>query len=77
MELINKLLIELDVDLNSKELVIGKLADLLEKTSRLNDRDRFIHDVFEREDIISTCVGDMIVIPHPAARRSLLRRCVL
>ena len=64
MELISSLLILLDVHLNSKEAVIEKLADLLEENSRLNDRDRYIHDVFEREDIVSTFVGDMIVIPH-------------
>ncbi len=64
MELINNSLVLLDVDLNSKEAVVEKLADLLEENSRLNDRHQYIHDVFEREDIISTCVGDMIVIPH-------------
>lgn len=64
MELINNSLVSLDIDLNSKEAVVEKLADLLEENSRLNDRKLYIHDVFEREDIISTCVGDMIVIPH-------------
>lgn len=64
MELISNSLISLDVDLDSKEALVEKLADLLEENSRLNDRERYIHDVFERENIISTCVGDMIVIPH-------------
>jgi fructose-specific phosphotransferase system IIA component len=64
MELIDTSLVELDIDLPSKRSVVEKLADLLENSSRINDREQYITDVFDREKIVSTCVGDMIVIPH-------------
>lgn len=68
MKLIDKSLIALDLDVDSKRSVIEKLADLLEESSRLDDREQYIHDVFEREEIVSTCVGDMIVIPHARSK---------
>lgn len=64
MELMNESLIVLDIDISSKESVISKIADLLEDSSRLIDRKQYIKDVFEREKIISTYIGDMMVIPH-------------
>jgi len=64
MILVDESLIILDIDLRSKEEVIEKIADTLDASRRLNDRLQFIHDVLEREEIISTCIGDQIVIPH-------------
>ncbi len=64
MELINDSLVALDIDLPSKQCVIEKIADLLEESDRLINRQQYIKDVFEREEIISTYIDDMIVIPH-------------
>ncbi len=64
MELIDESLIALDIDISSKLSVIEKIADLLEESGRLNNRQQYIDDVFEREKIVSTYIGDLIVIPH-------------
>ena len=64
MELINESLLALDIDVPSKQAVIEKIADLLEKSERLHDRQQYIKDVFEREEIVSTFIGDQMVIPH-------------
>ncbi|HAF62695.1 MAG TPA: PTS sorbitol transporter subunit IIA [Anaerolineaceae bacterium] len=64
MELLNESLMALDIDLPSKLSVIEKIADILEKPGRVIDRQQYIKDVVEREEIISTYVGDLIAIPH-------------
>ena len=62
--LINIDLILLDVDLSSKEEAILRIADLFEATGKLNDKERYIQDVYRREDEISTNLGDGIGMPH-------------
>ena len=64
MELIDESLIALDIDISSKLSVIEKIADLLEKLGRMKDRQQYIKDVLEREKIVSTYIGDLMVIPH-------------
>jgi len=64
MELMDESLIALDIDISSKQCVIEKIADLLEGSGRLTDREKYIQDVLVREKIISTYIGDGMVIPH-------------
>lgn len=62
--LINKKLILLDADLSSKDEAILRIADLFEEAGKLNDKERYIQDVYHREEEISTNLGDGIGMPH-------------
>lgn len=63
-DIITEKLIVLDVELNDKAAVINKIVDLLESDARLVDRDLYVRDVYEREEIVPTDIGDLIAIPH-------------
>lgn len=62
--LITESLIALDIDLPDKAAVIDEIANMLEADSRLADREIYIRDVYEREEIVPTGIGDLIAIPH-------------
>lgn len=64
MSIIKEELIEINVDLNNKEEVITYFAEILDNQKRLNNKDLFIHDVYERELEMSTSMGFGIAIPH-------------
>ncbi len=54
-----------DLKARNKEEAITRLVDHLLSTTRLKiDRDRFLQNVLEREEEISTCVGQGLSIPH-------------
>jgi PTS system fructose-specific IIA component len=57
-------LIALDINLADKTAVIEELASLLVANSRLIDRDLYVKDVWEREAMVPTGIGDLIAIPH-------------
>ena len=63
-DIITESLIVLDVELADKAAVIDQVADLLTANSRLVDRDLYIRDVYEREAMVPTGIGDLIAIPH-------------
>jgi mannitol/fructose-specific phosphotransferase system IIA component (Ntr-type) len=44
--------------------VIEEVANILDANNRLDDRDLFIKDVYEREEIVPTGIGNLIAIPH-------------
>lgn len=74
-DIINESLIVLDIELADKEAVINEVAYLLEADSRLLDREIYIKDVYEREEIVPTGIGDLIAIPH--ARSAAVSRSSL
>lgn len=63
-DIITEKLIVLDVGLPDKATVIDEIANLLAASSRLVDRKIFIKDVYDREEIVPTGIGDLIAIPH-------------
>lgn len=63
-ELINENLIALDVHLPDKTSVIHEIAEILQLNDRLNDKAIYIQDVYEREAMVPTGIGDLIAIPH-------------
>lgn len=63
-QIITEDLIALDVDLPDKAAVINEIARLLMAGARLVDRDLYVKDVYEREEIVPTGIGDLIAIPH-------------
>ena len=52
------------LDEESRETVIGRLVDLLHKEGRLQDKEKFLFSILERERIVSTGIGIGVAIPH-------------
>jgi fructose-specific phosphotransferase system IIA component len=63
-KIITKELISLDIELEDKTAAIKEIAELVAASSRLTDRDKYIRDVWEREEMVPTGIGDLIAIPH-------------
>ncbi|MBS4062482.1 MAG: fructose PTS transporter subunit IIA [Bacteroidetes bacterium] len=63
-DIITENLIALDIALPDKAAVINEIANLLMANSRLMHRELYIKDVYEREEIVPTGIGDLIAIPH-------------
>ena len=63
-DIITENLIVLDIELPDKASVIDEIANLLAADSRLVDREIYIKDVYDREEIVPTGIGDLIAIPH-------------
>lgn len=62
--LINKDMIVLDMDAETKEEVIQKLAKLIEEQGKLENLDEYIAQVHKREEEYPTSVGFEVSIPH-------------
>ena len=56
--------IVLDLKARTKKEVIEELANVLEKTGKLHDRQTFIKAIFAREAQSTTGIGEGIAIPH-------------
>ena len=63
-DIITENLIILDIELPDKAAAIDEIANLLAAESRLVDREIYIKDVYDREEIVPTGIGDLIAIPH-------------
>ena len=63
-QLLKKELIKLEIDSRDKESAIKELAELMRNSSEVADADLFLHDVYEREQLGSTGVGEGIALPH-------------
>lgn len=65
---IRELLKECSVQLNAapttKEAIIKQLADLMEKSGNVSDKEQYLKDVMEREASGTTGLGDGIATPH-------------
>lgn len=57
-------LIDLNLNCINKEDVIISMANLLDKSGRLKDKEEYIKVVMEREKLSSTGIGFGIGIPH-------------
>lgn len=56
--------IKLDMKAASKEEALDELAELLMQSGALADKNSFLDDVYERERVSSTGIGNGIAIPH-------------
>ena len=52
------------LDVNSKDEVFNRLADCFVETGIIDNKEQFIKDVYEREKIGVTGIGNYIAIPH-------------
>lgn len=63
-DIITQDLMALDVALADKAAVIEQIASLLHTSGRLSDRQQYIQDVYAREAMVPTGIGNLIAIPH-------------
>lgn len=62
--LLNENLIDINLEANTKEEVLEKMADILFREGILNSKENYLDDVLEREKLGTTGVGMSIAIPH-------------
>ena len=63
-KIVNKNLIILDCNLDTKKAVIEELVGLLEKEKFILSKELFLKEVLEREKLSSTGLEKGIAIPH-------------
>lgn len=56
--------IELNLKASTKQEALEELAELLMRSGALTDKEAFLDDVYERERVSSTGIGNGIAIPH-------------
>ncbi|MGA1823116.1 MAG: PTS sugar transporter subunit IIA [bacterium] len=54
----------LDLKAQNKEEAIKEIAALLRESEEINNFDVFVKEIFEREKLASTCIGNGIALPH-------------
>ena len=54
----------LELEATQKEGAIGELANFLRRAREVADFDTFLKDVYERENLATTAIGNGIAIPH-------------
>ncbi len=68
-------LINLNLKARNKEDAIRELAQLMENTPAMGNFKGFLEDVFEREQLETTGIGDEIAIPH--ARTDAVKQLII
>lgn len=68
-------LINLNLKSRNKEDAIRELAQLMENTPAMGNLKGFLGDVFEREQVETTGIGDEIAIPH--ARTDAVKQLII
>ena len=68
-------LINLNLKARKKEDAIRELAQLMENIPAISNFKRFLEDVFEREQLETTGIGDEIAIPH--ARTDAVKQLII
>lgn len=56
--------IKLDMEATTKKEVLEELTELLLKSNAISNKENFLKDVFYRESIGTTGIGNGIAIPH-------------
>lgn len=64
LPIIQKSCMLFDVDVTDKNEAITLMADCLYKNGYLSDKKQFCQDVYDREKLYPTCIGNGICIPH-------------
>ncbi len=72
---IQKEFVNLNLISGRKEDAIRELAQLVENAQEIADFEHFLEDVFERERLETTGIGDEIAIPH--ARTDVVSRLII
>lgn len=64
VDLLKKELIKMQIQSKDKEGAIKELLELMKGQPEVVDWEKFLHDVYEREKLGSTGIGDGIALPH-------------
>lgn len=54
----------MDLKATNKEQAIREIASCLAVNGKIKDKEKFIHDILERESLGSTGIGHRVAIPH-------------
>jgi fructose-specific phosphotransferase system IIA component len=68
MELINEELILIDASFNDKKAVFENVCNLLDSEKRLLDKQLYLKDLYEREEMAETAPGYFFAIPHAKSK---------
>ena len=63
-KLIDNDFVMFDLEADSAEEVIRKMADVMEQNDRLIDKETYVADVLQREKVSGTAVGFSVATPH-------------
>lgn len=63
-DLLNTNLIKVPLERSGKKEVIAELVDLLVSNHKVKDRNKAYQAILEREEVMSTGVGESVAIPH-------------
>ena len=69
LPIIQKSCILFDMDVADREEAIRLMSDCLYKNGYLLDIDQFCKDVYDREKVYPTCIGNGISIPHSKSKQ--------
>ncbi len=56
--------IRLSIASTRKRDAIKEVAGILDDANAVKDRDRFLKEIFERENVEATCIGNGVAVPH-------------
>jgi len=65
----------MDISAEDKEGVIREIAEIIDSSGKVKDKDQFVSDVLAREGLGSTGIGNNVAIPH--ARTSAVKKFVI
>ncbi|MDP8253442.1 MAG: PTS sugar transporter subunit IIA [Candidatus Kaelpia aquatica] len=67
-ELLDSNFIKLDVESKDKREAIKEIVDLMQGCSQIEDLDSFLGDIYAREKLGSTGIGEGIALPHARSK---------
>jgi fructose-specific phosphotransferase system IIA component len=74
-ELLRPALIKLDIESKEKKGAIKEVVDLMADCGQIDDPDSFLSDIYAREQLGSTGIGEGIALPH--ARSKGIKKLVI
>lgn len=63
-DILDDKLINVNLKVRTKQEVLESLTDMLYENNNISDKDGFLNDVYEREKVGQTGIGNYIAIPH-------------
>ncbi len=63
-ELLDPALIKLEIESKEKREAVKEMVDLMRNCNQIDDLDSFLEDVYAREKLGSTGIGEGIALPH-------------
>ncbi|MDP8216174.1 MAG: PTS sugar transporter subunit IIA [Candidatus Kaelpia imicola] len=67
-ELLSQDLIKLDIESKDKREAVKEVVDLMQDCGQIEDLDSFLNDVYAREKLGSTGIGEGIALPHARSK---------